>query len=276
MSDVTVSDLPRPFYNQWSRRRRRAAHALWAWHSALADRTHGTTEDGSEPVDSFFDDEQRRAEAGDPLRIIGEEVSQSAYAVCEEYELDRSLLAAQVDAARKLQGETQFETEGALKRFVGRWAAPHGRLLAGLAGLELSIHLQYVDELARGFFHLGRLISLPEDVANARLFIPLETLRQKEVTVDQLETGDVDESVRRLLWKESVRIRDALAQGRPLIANLSLRHGYALKRFWIGALELLDELDRRDYDLWTQPLSLPWFRRVQVWIQTILGRSMSR
>lgn len=275
MSDVTVSDLPRPFYDQWSRRRRPAAHALWAWHSALAE-PNGDTEEISEPIDAFFDEEQRRAEEGDPLRITGKEVSQRAYAACEEYDLDRSLLAAQVDAARRLQGETTFETEGAMKRFVGRWAVPHGRLLAGLAGLELSIHLQYVDELARGFFHLGRLVSLPEDVAKGRLFIPLETLRQKGVTVVQLETGDVDESVRRLLWKESVRIRDALAQGRALIANLSLRHRYALKRFWIGALELLDELDRREYDLWRHPLRLPWFRRVHVWIQTVLGRSMSR
>jgi phytoene synthase len=82
--------------------------------------------------------------------------------------------------------------------------------------------------------------------------------------------------VQGLLWRESVRVRDALAQGRPLIANLSLRHRFALKRFWVGALELLKELDRRDYDLWSEPLTLSFFRRVQVYVQTLLGRSVSR
>ena len=82
--------------------------------------------------------------------------------------------------------------------------------------------------------------------------------------------------MRGLLWKESVRIRDALAQGRPLIANLSLRQRFALKRFWVGALELLKELERRDFDLWSRPLNLPFVRRVQVYVQTLLGRSVSQ
>jgi phytoene synthase len=199
-----------------------------------------------------------------------------AYAVCAEHDLDRSLLAAQVDAARLLVGETRFEASEDVKRFVGRWALPHARLLAGLAGIELSIHISYVDELARGFFHLGRLLSLPRDVREGRLFLPLEALRQRGVTVEQLQVGEVDENLEGLLWKESVRVRDALAQGRPLVANLSLRHRFALKRFWIGALELLDELERRDFDLWSRPVNLSLFRRVQVYVQTVLGRSVSR
>ena len=276
MSDDRLSHLPRPFYDQWSRGRRPAAHALWAWHTALADphppRTNGT----EEAVDAFFDEERRRAEAGDPLRLFGEEIWSNAYGVCEEYDLDRSLLAAQVEAARVLCGDTFFETSAALKDFVGRWAASHGRLLARLAGVDLSVQLRYADELARGFFHLGGLLTLPRDVRGGRLFIPREALEQKGVTVEQLREGRVTEAVQGLLWKESVRIRDALAQGRPLVPNLSLRHRFALKRFWVGALELLKELERRDYDLWSRPLDLSVFRRVQVYLQTLLGRSVSR
>ncbi|HKL88807.1 MAG TPA: squalene/phytoene synthase family protein, partial [Salinibacter sp.] len=139
-----------------------------------------------------------------------------------------------------------------------------------------SIRLQYVDELARAFFHLGRLLTLPQDVRRGRLFIPLDALEQRDVTVAQLQEGRVDEGVRGLLWKEGVRVRDALAQGRPLIQNLSLRHRFALKRFWVGALELLKELERREYDLWNEPVALSLFRRVQVYLQTLLGRSVSR
>ena len=276
MSDDRLSHLPRPFYDQWGRRTRPAAHALWAWHSALADPQPLGTNGTEEAVTAFFDEEYQRAEAGEPLRLLRESVWSEAYAVCETHDLDRSLLAAQVDAARVLYGETRFETSTSLKTFVGRWAVPHGRLLTRLAGIDLSVQLQYADELTRGFFYLGRLLTLPRDVQAGRLFIPIENLHQKGVTVDQLREGDVDEAVKGLLWKESVRVRDALAQGRPLIPNLSLRHRFALKRFWMGALELLKEMERRDYDLWSEPVDLSFFRRVQVYVQTLLGRSVSR
>jgi phytoene synthase len=249
---------------------------LWAWHSGLADPQPPGSNGTEDAVATYFDEEQERAEAGEPLRLLRTEVCENAYRACAEHDLDRSLLAAQVDAARVLYGSTQFETSSALKTFVGRWAVPHGRLLARLAGIDLSAQLRYADELARGFFHLGRLLTLPRDVGQGRLFIPLDALEQKGVTVDQLREGTVDDAVQGLLWRESVRVRDALAQGRPLIANLSLRHRFALKRFWVGALELLKELDRRDYDLWSEPLTLSFFRRVQVYVQTLLGRSVSR
>lgn len=273
MSDDRLSHLPRPFYDQWSRSRRPAAHALWAWHSALADPQPPGTNGTADAVAAFFDEEYKRAEAGKPLRLLREEVWSTAYAACENHGLDRSLLAAQVDAARVLCGETRFETSSALKTFVGRWAVPHGRLLARLAGIDLSVQLRYADELTRGFFHLGRLLALPRDVKQGRLFIPLDALEQKGITVEQLRDGSVDDALQGLLWRESVRIRDALAQGRPLIANLSLRHRFALKRFWIGALELLKELERREYDLWSRSLDLGGFRRAQVYVQTIFGRA---
>jgi phytoene synthase len=274
-SDPTA-DLPRPFYDQWSRARRPAAHALWKWHSALADPQPRDVNGTETRLDELFEAERARAVNGDPMRLLREAVWRDAYEACSEHDLNRRLLGAQVEAARWLCGETRFETAAELKNFGGLWAVSHGRLLAGLAGIDLSVHLRYVDELARGFFHLARLLRLPADVDEGRLFLPLNALRRRDVSVDQLREGRVDENVQSLLWKESVRVRDALAQGRPLISVLSLRHRFALKRFWIGALELLNDLERREYDLWDDPPRLSIFRHVQVYLQTVLGRSVSR
>jgi len=271
-----TADLPRPFYDQWAWSRRPAAHALWDWHSGLADPQPETVNGSETRLDAFFDAERARAEKGEPMHLLPDSVSAAAYEACEEHDLNRNLLGAQVEAARRLCGETRFETTAALKDFSGLWAVPHGRLLAGLAGIDMSVHLRYVDELAHGFFHLARLLRLPTDLAEGRLFIPMDTLRQRDVTVQQLREGHVDDDVQGLLWKESVRVRDALAQGRPLISALSLRHRFALKRFWIGALELLNDLERREYDLWDDPPGLSALRRVQVYLQTLLGRSVSR
>jgi len=272
----TETSLPRPFYDEWSRSLRPAAHALWAWHSALAEPQPIESNGTEAAVASFFDEEVARATAGDPMRLLREEVWSDAYAVCDTHDLDRSLLAQQVGAAKALYGTTRFQTGPEMKAFVGQWAVPHGRLLAGLAGVTLEVRLKYADELARGFFHLGRLVSLPADVQKDRLFIPLENLHHRDVQMDDLRSGTVHDGVRGLLWKECVRVRDALAQGRPLIGNLSLRRRFALKRFWVGALEVLNEIERRDFDLWDAPLDLSLFRRMQVYLQTLFGSATAR
>lgn len=262
-------DLPRPFYDEWSRRRRPAARALWRWHSALVL----PTVPGEASVDPFFDEERARAEAGEPLRVVSEETWSAAYEACETHDLNYDWLGAQVEAARVLCGETRFESADHLETFVRLWALPHARLLAHLADVTNSVQVGWIDELARGFFHLTHLVTLPADLERERLFVPLEECRQYGVSVDQLRTGPATEEVQRLLWKQSVRVRDALQRGRSLAQDLSFRQRYALRWYWYGGLALLEELDRRDYDLWSEPMNVSWFRRIEVYLQVIFGRS---
>lgn len=261
-------DWPRPFYDEWSGHRRSAAQALWHWHSALVEpRIPRGVSRGA-----FFDEERARANAGDPLRVVDKATWSAAYDACSTHDLDLELLGAQVEAARLLVGPTQFEDAEALETFVRLWALPHARLLAALADVTYSAQIGWVDELARGFFHFARLVSLPDDLARDRLFIPLDELRTADVTVDQLKEGTLDDGVRRILWKKSVRVRDALAQGRALVNDLGFRHRYALKWYWMGILAVLQELERRDFDLWSAPIELSLFRRTQVYLQMIFGR----
>lgn len=269
MPDTSSVELPRPFYDSWPRRLKPAAQALWDWHSALVE---PRVPAGASP-EAFFDEERRLAESGVPVRLMSEGISTAAYEACATHDLDLDLLGAQVEAARVLHGETRFETADELDTFVRLWAVPHARLLAGLAGLDYSVQISWTDELARGFFHFAHIVSLPDDLERNRLFLPMEELRQADVSVDQLREGRLDDGVRRLLWKHSVRVRDALAQGQALIDDLSFRQHYALKRWWLGALAVLNELERRDYDLWTDPLNLSLFRRMQVYLQTVFGRT---
>jgi phytoene synthase len=232
-------------------------------------------EDDAAAMDTFFEGERGRAEAGEPLHLVPESVWREAYGACEAHGLDRDLLGAQVDAARLFVGPIRFATSDRLDTFVRLWAVSHARLLAGLAGIQSSVQRRHVDELARGFFLLGRVLTLPRDVRANRVFIPREEVEWAGVSMQQLQEGTQAEGMQRLLWKQSVRIRDALAQGAPLMAHLSFRRSYVLKYYWMGALALLNELERRDFDLWSGPLSLSWFRRVQVCLQVVFGRTVT-
>ena len=86
----------------------------------------------------------------------------------------------------------------------------------------------------------------------------------------------MNEQMRRLLWKQVVRARDAFAHGAPLANEISPRLARGLKRWWMGGLEVLNEIERRDYDLWTKPLELSMRHRAQVFFQARFGRTSFR
>jgi len=64
-----------------------------------------------------------------------------------------------------------------------------------------------------------------------------------------------------------------MGQGQPLMKDLSFRYRIALKRWWHGALELLNEVERRNFDLWSAPIRLSMYRKLYVYIQTVFGRA---
>ncbi|WP_022836771.1 squalene/phytoene synthase family protein [Salisaeta longa] len=269
-----MSTLPRPLYDTWPAAQQPAATALWAWHSALA-RPQAVGGDGAFGFDDhFFADEAERAAAGDALQLLPAGVAQPAYEACAAHGLDRALLARQVRAARHLHGRTRFATAADLNAFVHDWAVAHGHLLAGLAGHKRFAR-NPVAELSRGFFLLGRLLQLPDDLDDDRLFIPEAELDQHGVRDVRLVDGRMNEDVRRLLWKQSVRIRDALGQGQLVLRDVDWRLRFHLKRYWLGALAHLDALEAAGFDVWAYRPLLPWYQHVQIHVQAFFGRALS-
>lgn len=270
------SDLPRPFYTDWPRGRREAAQALWHWHLSLLDVLPPSQNGAGTAYGELFADDQQRALHGEPLRLLREPVWRAAYAACDEHDLSVKLLSDQVGAAQTLMGAVRFETTAALNTFVRRWAAAHARLLAALAGADHTWQIQPVEELGRGFFFVGRLMTLAEDVRHDQVFIPLTDLEQAGVALEQLRAGEIDENMRRLLWKQSIRARDALGQGQSLLRDLPRLQRLRAKRWWHGALEMLNEIERRDYDVWGTRPELSLVRRMQVNLQALFGKAAAR
>lgn len=263
--------LPLPFYDDpWRDEERNAAQALWAWHLGLWKEISSTKE--LRPG-SFFAEEEQRAAAGQSLVVLSNEVSRDAYAAAAAHDLPLELLAVQIPAAAYFQESVAFEAAPDLNAFMEQWAIPHGRLLARLAGLTLQAQLVYADELSRGFFLTGRLANLKQDLERGWVFIPMDEVSYAGVSLDQLNAGDVNEAMRKLLWKQAVRARDAFAQGQPLARDLTGRYARSLKRWWFGALEVLNEIESRDYDVWSEPISVSGLHRFQVRLQSFFGKS---
>jgi phytoene synthase len=108
------------------------------------------------------------------------------------------------------------------------------------------------------------------------VYIPLRDFEKTGVSVEQLKSGALDADGRKLLWRQVIRARDAFAQGQPLAQDLSRKTRRAFKRWWLGGLEVLNEIERRKYDVWSEPITLSAFHRAQVRFQALFGRTSFR
>ncbi|MDQ7040423.1 MAG: squalene/phytoene synthase family protein [Rhodothermus sp.] len=263
--------LVRPFYEKpWPTALRPAAQALWHWHLALRRPNVPHVEAAS--IEAFLHAEAARLLAGEPVRVVPEAVWRAAQEVVAHYGLPVELMAMQVRAAWVWTGSARFSNAAALESFVRDFAGAHGRLLARLAGVGTRFNDPQVDALATGFFLTDRLMRLPRDLAADRLFIPLEDLERAGVSIELLQRGANNPAVQRLLWKQVVRVQEALARGRALVHELPRRYARALRREWLLALEVLRTIKRRNYDVWHGPVVLSRWQRLQVAYQARFSR----
>lgn len=258
---------PRPYETGWPSATRDAAQAFWNWWDALAS--------ASVPPAERLNEARERVLASEPLRLVPDAVSQAAYAACAEHDLSRQYLAAPVRALPARQAPARFADAAALEQFVDRWAVPHGRLLGGLVpGLDTL--KRATDHLSRGFFYTASLVALPHHLEDDRLYLPVSDLEHGGLSVWKLREGRVTEAVRKVLWKQMIRAREAFAHGHAALMRLTWRAKWRLKFWWLGALEVLNEIERRNFDVWSAPISLNRWRTAQVYLQTYLGRATAR
>lgn len=276
MSEGSADEgLPRPFYGDgWSRRQRPHARALWHFHLALTDPCAPAL-DGSD-LTAYFDAEHDAALRGGALKVVPDDVAEAAYEACRAEDLPLELLSAQIAASETYLLPARFSDNASIRTFVLAWAGSHARLLAHLAGATGSWQLNYADELGSGFFWVGRLMTLKQDLEQNRLFIPEADLEQHGVTIEQLRKGRIDENAKRLMWKQTIRAKNAFAMAEPLAKELPRRQAAAMKRWWLGGLEVLNEIRRREFDVWTDPIRLSVRSRAQVRFQARFGRTTFR
>ena len=260
--------IPLPFAPAaWPHALRPAADALWRFHQALREPlAHGDTE-------GFFREESARASEAQHLRVIPSAVAARAYEACREHGIPLTLLGEQVRASARFARPIRFETAADLHDFVQRWAGSHALLLARLAAQTGSWRERPISEFAKALFLTSRLCAMREDLKRDRVFIPLNDLR---IPLDQLRAGAVDEAVQRLLWKQTVRIRDAYGACQMLGRDLSGWPRRAFKKTWLGGLYLVTTVERRGYDVWSKPFALSGIARRQIQLQALFGKTSFR
>jgi len=118
-----------------------------------------------------------------------------------------------------------------------------------------------------------------EDAARGRVYIPREDLERFHLTAAELagyepSAGHNDDRVRQLLQFEVSRAREYYARAQALFAYLDKPGRPILETMLRIYGGLLDEIERRDYDVFTRRVELSRWRKMRILAQTMARHKM--
>lgn len=265
--------LPLPFTaNEWPRKQQEAIAAFSAWYRSL----HGVVLPEDAALEDEISEEKEQLRLGKAPRWVSLGLWGKAQTQASLHRIDPEHLLAPLDLLKSNGRPLQFKNKAALYAHIEATLVPFARILGRFAEVDHSWQRKYVTEFARGFFVIRTLVHLKQDLNRDRLFIPMVDLHQASVERAALMHGHIDENIRKLLWKQVIRARDAFSHAQPLVQEVPRRYRSMVKRAWVGGLEVLGEIERRKYDVWSRPITLSPFQQAQVFIQTRLGKATSR
>ncbi|MBX2821528.1 MAG: squalene/phytoene synthase family protein [Rhodothermaceae bacterium] len=271
--------MPKKYQNgpfehvSWPAEKKEAIEVFEQWHDFLANKCRFSS---SEEAQKAFADVKAQLQNNDDQDLIPSVLLTQVRKAIATHDLPSEWLFGQLDVAHHFYGPVQIKDAKELKSFITRWEAPHAYLSAKLADAAYTWQRKLIDELTMGFFVVDMLLRLPEYLEKGRVFVPLSELEHANVSVQQLKQGERTDAVQRLLWKQTIRARDAFAQGQPLVRELERKYRGTVKKNWLTALEYINEIEKRKYDVWSIPIELSTKQRFQIFVLSVIGRGASK
>ena len=123
---------------------------------------------------------------------------------------------------------------------------------------------QYAIDLGIALQLTNILRDLGHDLAGGRLYLPLEDLARFGVTEDDLRAGVVTAPIRALLDFESRRARECFSRAAAGVPRADARRLVAARIMGAIYFDLLERIERSDYDVFGGTIRSPRWRRLLV------------
>ena len=259
--------------------KRRAIVAVWDFCRAVDDATDEVTEAGGAAADvarwrrelgACFDGSTPSTPQGRALQPL-----------VQKFNLPRASFEALIDGVEMDLGSRRYETFDDLYEYCIRVASAVGLICLEIFGYREPASRQYAIDLGVALQLTNILRDIPEDLRRGRLYIPQEDLRAAGCSEEDLRRemdraggGIQSPAVRTLLHHQAVRARQYYARAAATLPPRDARQLVAAEI--MGALyhAILDRIERRGYDVFSEVVRIPRPRRVLIaastWIRTVL------
>ncbi|PWK78611.1 farnesyl-diphosphate farnesyltransferase [Lentzea atacamensis] len=262
-------------YALWALPPQTRPHA-WALYG-FARRTDAIIDDG-DPATRTEEFRTWRAQVEGDLRA-----GRSDHPVCRAllhtlhtYDIDPDTVHAYLDAMWTSLTTTTWATYADLYRYVEAVNCSVGRQVLALLGPRAPEATERMDALSAAMYLTDILTDLGEDLRWGRLYLPADELAEFGVIRRELERGEVTPAIRELLRFQVDRVRQLYNRGMEVVdmvepaSRLAVRCGAALFR------EMLDDIERRDFDVFATPPRAGWPRMVEALLRAGLPAMPAR
>jgi phytoene synthase len=164
---------------------------------------------------------------------------------------------------------TEYETYDDLARYMWGSAAVIGLQMLPILGrrsddVRWDVLETHAIALGTAFQLTNFLRDVDEDLRRGRIYLPQESLRRFGVDRERLLRRQVDEPIRNLLAWEIERTRRLYAEAAPGVELVHPTSRDCLATALTLYSEILDEIERADYDVFSARVSVGMRRRAQV------------
>jgi phytoene synthase len=208
-------------------------------------------------------------------------VSRAVLDTVRRWQIPSSYFADFFESMRMDLTVASYETYADLEKYM--WGS------AAVIGLEMLPVLGRADETTRWdvleahaidlgtAFQLTNFIrDIAEDLRRGRVYLPQESLDLFGVDRDRLARGRVDESIRNLLAWEIERTRRLYVKAAPGIALVHPSSRDCLQTAFTLYSEILTEIERADYDVFSRRIHVGLTRRASVGLAGLRGAWTAR
>ncbi len=193
-----------------------------------------------------------------------------------EFRLPRDAFEQVIDGVEMDLRSHRYATFDDLREYCIRVASAVGHICVAIFGCRDEGARQYATDLGIALQLTNIVRDIRGDLARGRLYLPTEDLARFHCGEEDLQAGIVSPCVRALLAFECVRARSFYASAERRLASTRRRRRLVAARI-MGAiyLAILERIERRGYDVFSEVVRVPRPRRAAIaattWARTIAG-----
>ena len=181
-----------------------------------------------------------------------------------------------IEANRRDQRITRYDTWEDLIDYCTCSADPVGRLVLAVFGYrDESLH-PFSDAICTALQLTNFWQDVSRDLAMGRIYLPVEDMREFQVSEDDLRRDTATDRFRDLLGREVERTRELFHRGRPLIGKVSGRFRVDLALFSRGGESILDAIEAGGCDVLGKRPVLKPLKKGALVLTTILNHLTGR
>jgi phytoene synthase len=191
------------------------------------------------------------------------------------FDLPQRPLEDLVDGVAMDIGGRRYKTFGELYQYCYRVASTVGLVCVQIFGCQEADSRDYAVDLGVALQLTNILRDVGVDLERGRLYIPLEDLEQGGCSEEMLRTEPRSAAVRALLARQGERAREYYRRSARTMPRSEARKLVAAEIMSSIYQAILIEIERRDFDVFTETVRIPRPRRALIaartWSRVMLG-----